>query len=169
MVEEIKKVISIDTSQAVQSLDNIKKASEGGKDSLKTFKDYKQYIEEASIELSKLDKTSAEYDKQLTDLNTVQGQYNKALELSKNASTAAEGSYNALAKQMAELKKAFKTTTDETERADLAKKIVDINDQLKEFDASIGNYQRNVGNYASAFTSGLDKISESVNLIHHLI
>ena len=71
MVEEIKKVISIDTSQAVQSLDNIKKASEGGKDSLKTFKDYKQYIEEASIELSKLDKTSAEYDKQLTDLNTV--------------------------------------------------------------------------------------------------
>ena len=166
MVEEIKKVISIDTSQAVQSLDNIKKASEGGKDSLKTFKDYKQYIEEASIELSKLDKTSAEYDKQLTDLNTVQGQYNKALELSKNASTAAEGSYNALAKQMAELKKAFKTTTDETERADLAKKIVSINDQLKEFDASIGNYQRNVGNYASAFTSGLDKISESVSALN---
>lgn len=166
MVEEIKKVISIDTSQAVQSLDNIKKASEGGKDSFKTFKDYKQYIEETSIELSKLDKTSAEYDKQLTDLNIVQGQYNKALELSKNASTAAEGSYNALAKQMAELKKAFKTTTDETERADLAKKIVDINDQLKEFDASIGNYQRNVGNYASAFTSGLDKISESVSALN---
>ena len=166
MVEEIKKVISIDTSQAVQSLDNIKKASEGGKDSLKTFKDYKQYIEEAAIELSKLDKTSAEYDKQLTELNTVQGQYNKALELSKNTTTAAEGSYNALAKQMAELKKAFKTTTDETERADLAKKIVDINDQLKEFDASIGNYQRNVGNYASAFTSGLDKISDSVKALN---
>ena len=166
MVEEIKKVISIDTSQAVQSLDNIKKASEDGKNSLKTFKDYKQYIEEASIELSKLDKTSEEYDKQLTDLNTVQGQYNKALELSKNASTAAEGSYNALAKQMAELKKAFKTTTDETERAELAKKIVDINDQLKEFDASIGNYQRNVGNYASAFTSGLDKISDSVKALN---
>lgn len=166
MVEEIKKVISIDTSQAVQSLDNIKKASEDGKNSLKTFKDYKQYIEEASIELSKLDKTSAEYDKQLNDLNTVQGQYNKALELSKNTSTAAEGSYAALAKQMAELKKAFKTTTDETERADLAKKIVDINDQLKEFDASIGNYQRNVGNYASAFTSGLDKISDSAKALN---
>ena len=166
MVEEIKKVISIDTSQAVQSLDNIKKASEGGKNSLKTFKDYKQYIEEASIELSKLDKTSAEYDKQLTDLNTVQGQYNKALELSKNTTTAAEGSYAALAKQMADLKKAFKTTTDETERADLAKKIVSINDQLKEFDASIGNYQRNVGNYSSAFTSGLDKISDSVKALN---
>lgn len=166
MVEEIKKVISIDTSQAVQSLDNIKKASEGGKNSLKNFKDYKQYIEEASVELSKLDKTSAEYDKQLSELNTIQGQYNKALELSKNASTAAEGSYAALAKQMAELKKAFKTTTDETERAELAKKIVDINDQLKEFDASIGNYQRNVGNYASAFTSGLDKISDSVKALN---
>ena len=166
MVEEIKKVISIDTSQAVQSLDNIKKASEGGKDSLKTFKDYKQYIEEAAVELSKLDKTSAEYDKQLTALNTVQGQYNKALELSKNTSTAAEGSYAALAKQMAELKKAFKTTTDESERADLAKKIVGINDQLKEFDASIGNYQRNVGNYSSAFTAGLDKISDSVKALN---
>ena len=48
---------------------------------------------------------------------------------------------------MSELKKAFKETNDEAEREALAKQIVKINGQLKNMDASIGNFQRNVGNY----------------------
>ena len=71
-----------------------------------------------------------------------------------------EGSYNALSKQMSELKKAFKATNDEAERSKLAAQINGINDQLKEMDASIGNYQRNVGNYEGAFTKGLSSIAD---------
>ena len=77
----------------------------------------------------------------------------------------AEGSYNALSKKMSELKKAFKATNDEAEREVLAKQIVNINDQLKEMDASIGNYQRNVGNYEAAFTDGLLNIAAKVKAL----
>ena len=63
---------------------------------------------------------------------------------------------------MSELKKAFKETNDEAEREALAKQIVKINGQLKNMDASIGNFQRNVGNYEGAFTKGLEGIAGKI-------
>ena len=59
-------------------------------------------------------------------------------------------SYNALVHEMADLKQAWRTTTDEMERAALGERINSVNDQLKSMDASVGNYQRNVGNYIGA-------------------
>ena len=65
-------------------------------------------------------------------------------------------SYNALVRQMAKYKEELRATDISTEEgaktfADLSKKINDVNDQLKAMDAAQGNYQRNVGNYKSAF------------------
>ncbi len=59
-------------------------------------------------------------------------------------------SYNALVHELADLKQAWRATTDEAERAQLGQRINSINDQLKTMDASVGNYQRNVGNYIGA-------------------
>ena len=59
-------------------------------------------------------------------------------------------SYNALVHEMADLKQAWQATTDEMERAALGERINSVNDQLKSMDASVGNYQRNVGNYIGA-------------------
>ena len=59
-------------------------------------------------------------------------------------------SYNALVHEMADLKHAWRATTDEMERAALGERINSVNDQLKSMDASVGNYQRNVGNYIGA-------------------
>ena len=59
-------------------------------------------------------------------------------------------SYNALVHEMADLKHAWQATTDEMERAALGERINSVNDQLKSMDASVGNYQRNVGNYIGA-------------------
>lgn len=59
-------------------------------------------------------------------------------------------SYNALVHEMADLKQAWRATTDEMERAALGERINSVNDQLKSMDASVGNYQRNVGNYIGA-------------------
>ncbi|MEE1226078.1 MAG: hypothetical protein UHM08_03135 [Bacteroidales bacterium] len=50
---------------------------------------------------------------------------------------------------MAQLKKEWRATADEAKRADLGGQIEEINQQLKEMDASVGNFQRNVGNYVS--------------------
>jgi len=59
-------------------------------------------------------------------------------------------SYNALVHELADLKQAWRVTTDEMERAALGERINSVNDQLKSMDASVGNYQRNVGNYIGA-------------------
>jgi chromosome segregation ATPase len=64
-------------------------------------------------------------------------------------------SYNSLAKEMktaiAQLKAMDIAELNSAKGIELAAKIKAINEQLKETDAAMGNYQRNVGNYASAF------------------
>ena len=164
MAEEIKKVVSVDVSKAVEDIkslsDELEEMDGDILDNIKTFKDYKTVIERLSVSISKMDEGTDEYEKTLSDLNKVQDSYNDAISVSKKKTDAAAGSYNALSKEMSELKKAFKATNDETERQNLASKINDINNQLKSMDASIGNYQRNVGNYSSAFTDGLAKMGE---------
>jgi hypothetical protein len=56
---------------------------------------------------------------------------------------------------MSALKQVWKETTDEATRNEIGQQINQINTELKALDASIGNSQRNVGNYKSAL-DGLD-------------
>lgn len=76
----------------------------------------------------------------------------------KKAAVGATTSYNGLVNKMAELKREFRSTNDEARRMELGKQINDINTQLKEMDALQGNFQRNVGNYQSAFKGMADKV-----------
>ena len=162
MADEIKKIISIDVTQAVSSLENIKTSSEESNQSFKNLGEAKKYIDKLRASLIDLDENSKEYKDRCEEIANLQHKFSAAIKAGSDAGKAAEGSYNALAKQMAELKKQFKATNDEAEREALAKQIVGINDQLKEMDSSIGNYQRNVGNYEAAFTSGLTKITDQI-------
>ena len=66
---------------------------------------------------------------------------------------ALDGSYNALVQKMRELKVEWRATNSEARRNELGKQISGINDQLKAFDYSIGNFGRNVGNYGNAWES----------------
>lgn len=60
-------------------------------------------------------------------------------------------SYNDLVHQLADLKSAWRATTDEAARAKLTDEIKRVNDSLKELDEKTGNFSRNVGNYANSF------------------
>ena len=162
MADEIKKIISIDVTQAVSSLEDIKSSSNESSQSFQTLGEAKKYIDKLKASLIDLDENSKEYKDRCEEIAAVQQKVSTAMKAGSDTGKAAEGSYNALAKQMAELKKQFKATNDEAEREALAKQIVGINDQLKEMDSSIGNYQRNVGNYEAAFTTGLTKITDQI-------
>ena len=162
MADEIKKIISIDVTQAVSSLEDIKSSSNESSQSFQTLGEAKKYIDKLKASLIDLDENSKEYKDRCEEIAAVQQKVSTAIKAGSDTGKAAEGSYNALAKQMAELKKQFKATNDEAEREALAKQIVGINDQLKEMDSSIGNYQRNVGNYEAAFTTGLTKITDQI-------
>ena len=165
MAEEIKKIITVDTSQAVDALDKLKGATNQVDQEFNSMKDAKDKIDSLKAGMMSLDETSEEYASTLKELQTLQDKYNKVISDAKGANDAAAGSYNALSKQMSDLKKAWKATADEAERNSIGQQILEINDKLKEFDASIGNYQRNVGNYASAFTEGLAEMADGFDTI----
>ena len=165
MADEIKKVIEVDVSGALDSIDDLRDEVVSAGYSFKSLGDAKKYIDRLRASLIDLDETSAEYAERVDEIDKVQDKLNKAMKATGDKTKDAEGSYNALSKQMSELKKAFKATNDEAEREVLAKQIVNINDQLKEMDASIGNYQRNVGNYEAAFTKGLSGIADKLQAL----
>ena len=160
MAEEIKKIITVDTSQAVDALDKLKGATNQVDQEFNSMKDAKDKMDSLKAEMISLDETSEEYASTLKELQTLQDKYNKVISDAKGVTDAAAGSYNALSKQMSDLKKAWKATADEAERNSIGQQILEINDKLKEFDASIGNYQRNVGNYATAFTEGFADMAD---------
>ena len=165
MADEIKKVIEVDVSGAVDSLDDLREEVVSAGYSFKSLGDAKKYIDRLRASLIDLDEESEEYKERVEEIDKVQEKLNKAMKATGERAKDAEGSYNALSKQMSELKKAFKATNDEAERSKLAKQINGINEQLKGMDASIGNYQRNVGNYEAAFTKGLAGISNKITAL----
>ena len=165
MADEIKKVISVDVSDSLDNLDELREKVVSAGYSFSSLKSAKNYIDRLRASLIDIDETSEEYAERVDEIDKVQDKLNKAMKATGDKAKDAEGSYNALSKKMSELKKAFKETNDEAERDKLAKQIVGINDQLKEMDASIGNFQRNVGNYEGAFTKGLAGISEKVQAL----
>lgn len=162
MADEITKVIKIDVSGAVESLDAMKKKAEESGYSFKSLKDAKQYIDALRASLIDLEEGSEEYADRVKEIDTVQQKLNSAMNATGSTIKNVEGSYNALSKKMSELKKAWKETNDEAERQALGKQIVEINDKLKGMDSSIGNYQRNVGNYEKAFTTGISNITSGL-------
>ena len=81
-----------------------------------------------------------------------------SLEDVKKSALGASTSYNSLVNKMADLKREFRSTGDEARRMQLGQQINEINDKLKEMDALQGNFQRNVGNYQSAFKGWAEKV-----------
>ena len=165
MADEIRRVITVDVSDSLDNLDELREKVVSAGYSFSSLKSAKNYIDRLRASLIDLDETSEEYEERVEEIDKVQDKLNKAMKATGDKAKDAEGSYNALSKKMSELKKAFKETNDEAERDKLAKQIVGINDQLKEMDASIGNYQRNVGNYEAAFTDGLLNIAAKVKAL----
>lgn len=82
------------------------------------------------------------------------------IELTKSGKIALEDtySYNQLVRTLGDLKEQWRGTTNAAERLDLGRRINAVNDKLKEMDASVGTFGRNVGNYVGAvdhLTNGL--------------
>lgn len=125
----------------------------------RTLKDLKEEVKSLRKALDDCELGSDKFASTLEELTAAQTELKNA---TKTSNEALEGSYDALVDKMAELRKAWKATADDAERADLGGQIAEINNTLKEMDASIGNYQRNVGNYGSAFDNVTLKIEGGV-------
>lgn len=133
------------------------------------LKEYKQYIDNLKGSLLALDKDSEQYNENSKALKDAQQKLNEVMDIARGKGEAVAGSYDALSKQMSELKKQFKATGNEAERANLALQINDINNQLKDMDASVGVFTRNVGNYSQAYEEAFSKLIDGTSKMDGLL
>ena len=158
--EWIKK--STELTEAQNALNDILRDSGG-------LKEYKQYVDNLKGSLLNLDKTSEEYKQKSIELTEAQEHLNEVMAIGKNNGEFLEGSYNYLSKQMSDLKKEWKATGDEAERARLGEQINSINNQLKDMDASVGVFSRNVGNYSAAYEEAFKTVIGSLDDVDGLL
>lgn len=123
-----------------------------------SLKDYKKQIDDLRASLLSLDNTSKEYQATAEEIKTRQAKLNEVMGIGKQSVDAVAGSYNALSQEMARLKKEWKNMEIGTQQwKDMAKQINDINDKLKEADAEVGVFSRNVGDYANQYTEAFEQ------------
>ena len=138
-------------------------------DSIKTIATLKAELKALRGELDNAEVGSEQYNNALKNVNKVQNELKEAtnasslsLEEARKDIDLSGKSYNELSATMRELKKAFKSATDETAKADISANVDKINDRLKELDASNGVFSRNVGNYAGGMKEAMDSFGGSV-------
>lgn len=160
-------ILKVGTDQAVKSVGDLK---QNIKELKKQLEGYKEETGEVDEQGKKVYKTieglkigTEKYKQVLEELKINQNALRDAMYATtasmEDVSAAAMGvsdSYNSLVHQMAALKEEWRSTNDEARRNELGVQIGEINQKLKDMDASIGNFQRNVGNYSSVL-EGLEK------------
>lgn len=142
--KELVTVLTVKTDESQQTIKGLKKE----------IADLKKQYDSAVI-------GSEDFERVSKELATAQANLKTVMADGKKTTDAVEGSYNHLTATMAELKKEWRATADEVKRNDLSQQIDAINTELKEMDASIGNFQRNVGDYANQFKDAFEQQQRS--------
>lgn len=162
MANETVSIIRIDTQQAVQSVDDLRINISLLKDRLgettigtEEYQNLLKQLKENQAALKDAMYGTANSLEQIAaDAKGVTVVFNEQNQLINQENQ----SYNALVHALADLKMQWRATTDETERADLGKRINQVNERLKKLDASVGNYSRNVGNYTNSVVDAFSKM-----------
>lgn len=155
----------------------------GGDQVISTMKDLKKQISDYRDELVRLgqieNKTEAQMDRQahvidkLRDatklLSDVTNAHKKSIDGEAKSIDIATASYNDLQKELTRLKKAYKEMTamerDSPVGEDTLKQISKLDVKLKDLDAGMGVYNRNVGNYGQTFEQSMAKAKESAGFL----
>lgn len=145
--EEVVKILRVETQGSERTV-------KGLKDEIKKLRDA----------LLNCEQGSEQYNRIIEQITQNQNDLSTAMNAGKQKAEALEGSYNYLVQTMAELKTQWRATTDEVARGEIGNQIADINNKLKELDAGIGNYQRNVGNYAGGFAEAMKEQQQSTEI-----
>jgi hypothetical protein len=144
-----------------------------------TMKELKQQITDYRNELVSLGQVEDKNEEQIARQEEVIQKLQKATKLLTDVTNAhkqsakedgkevdiANDSYNALQKRLTELKKAYKEMTAAERDSELGKEtlqtISQLDVKLKELDAGMGVYSRNVGNYGMSFEEAMNTARQS--------
>lgn len=123
--------------------------------SVKTIADLKKEISDLKKALDQEAVGSEGAKKASDDLANAQNILKQAMKGSTDTINVAAGSYKDLERQCEQLKLTYKSMADGIEKQNIGKKIADIQKNLKKQDEAIGDFKRNVGDYANSFGSAL--------------
>jgi hypothetical protein len=178
ILEALAKVqTNIDSFNAsIKGISDATRKAKGVEDLSKNAKDLNDIVVKGGVEMKRWEAEVQKLDEKTKQLTTSEKQ--AAIEIAKarlelqaaqkatkdaalaeiEATAATKhlaGSYDALNEDLKKAVKSYKAMSDEERNSaqgkELLKKINDTNTALKATDASMGNYQRNVGNYSEAF------------------
>ena len=111
------------------------------------IKQLKDTITSLRKEMNELDNTTEEYKETSDKLVRAEYDLRQAMALNRKDISASKGSYNELQNQLTALRKVWKETTDESLRAEYGRQMNELNNALKELDATYGEHHRKVGDY----------------------
>lgn len=155
-LKDTQRVLRINTDEAAVSLNNLRELLKGVRQELAQQKigstEYQQALEAVTKAQNMLNNATRTGSAVLRDTDTVIADSN--------------ASYNELSRTLTKLKQEWKSATNEAQRSQLAGQINIVNDRLKEMDASVGVYSRNVGAY---FTEGSKVLEKHVPQVQTLI
>lgn len=155
------KTVKETATDATQNIKDMGDASQKAKENLEnmgeanTIKELRAEIKTLKEELSNLEIGSTKYKEVATQLANEEKRLKDTMTEVKTSVQNAEGSYNDLSIKMRQLKEEYHATNDEARRNELAPQIAEIQQKLKDMDAAVLVFTRNVGNYKSAL-EGLD-------------
>ncbi|MBQ0154261.1 MAG: hypothetical protein KBS70_05710, partial [Bacteroidales bacterium] len=138
---EKKVIIEVGTGQSAQTLGQLREAVIDAQKSLLML----------GAEVKNGTKSEEEYQQALVQAKVAQEQYNKEMRVQVKENQAVKGSYNDLVNQLSRLKEQWKNAAPGTEKyRQLTAEVNAVKKQLESQDHEIGNWQRNVGNYANS-------------------
>lgn len=130
-------------------------------DAFTQMKEWKDYMDRLKAALMGLQKGTDDYNQVLEKLNDTQDKYSQVMDDVKGKNTAAEGSYNALNKQLIELRKSYKNLSEDARNSPVGTRMLegisDLSDKLMDMDSQMKQWYRNVGNYQSAWQGLFEK------------
>ncbi len=149
---ETKIILNAETGQAVKNVRELKD----------TIKAYKQALADENATAEENRATAAKLAEAQGILRDVMNSSSLTLEEARKGINTANMSYNDLVHTMADLTKVWRSTTDEVARAQIGSQINQINNKLKELDATKGTFQRNVGNYGNQLGQAFTQVGSIV-------
>ena len=145
------------TADTIANKEAMKKIDADIKSLAKSYKD-------GEITLSEYIRQSSLLKQRHTELMAQNQQYSTLIKNHSTAIISASGSYYEMNAAMLELQKRYKALSEADRESSVGKNLIAqanaLNNKLKEIDSQFGNYQRNVGNYASSWNGLQMKVQQ---------
>ena len=171
--ETFKQIVEVEVNNddAIQAVVEQQKAMEGLKSTISDLKKQQKELDTTTKEGAKAYDENAKMivvnEAQLKTLNQTMNANKRIVEANSAGTNEQTGAYQRLSQQYTALAQKAKdmavvygTNSQATIKAQQEAK--DLSDRLKEIDASVGQNQRNVGNYSGALDGAIGKITEMI-------